>query len=87
MSLILIIPIKIYQWVISPWLPKSCRHIPSCSNYAIEAIKTHGFIRGFWLGFVRVLRCNPWGTHGYDPVPPKMTKKEWKKYREMKNKK
>jgi len=81
-SYILIIPIKFYQWVISPYLPKSCRHIPSCSNYAIEALKVHGLFRGFWLGFIRVLRCNPWGTEGFDPVPPKMTRKEWKQYRE-----
>ncbi|MBN2893792.1 MAG: membrane protein insertion efficiency factor YidD [Bacteroidales bacterium] len=85
LSFILIIPIKIYQWVISPWLPKSCRHVPPCSNYAIEALKVHGIFRGFWLGFTRVLRCNPWGTEGYDPVPPKMKRQEWKEYRKMKN--
>lgn len=77
----MIFPIKIYQYVISPFLPKSCRHIPSCSNYAIEALKVHGVFRGFWLGFKRVLKCNPWGTEGYDPVPPKMTRQEWKQYR------
>lgn len=61
--------IKLYQWIISPWLSPSCRHIPSCSNYSIEAFKKHGPIKGFILTVWRVLRCNPWGTHGYDPVP------------------
>jgi len=68
---ILLIPIRIYQLSISPILPKSCRHIPSCSNYAIEALKMHGPIKGLWLGTYRILRCNPWGTSGFDPVPPK----------------
>ncbi|MFC2114964.1 membrane protein insertion efficiency factor YidD [Bacteroidota bacterium] len=68
---IAIIPIRIYQYVISPLLPISCRHIPSCSQYAIEALRTHGLIRGTYLATHRILRCNPWGTHGHDPVPPK----------------
>jgi putative membrane protein insertion efficiency factor len=63
--------IKLYQWVISPWFPPSCRHYPTCSNYTIEAFKKHGPIKGFILGTWRILRCNPWGTHGYDPVPEK----------------
>lgn len=49
----------------------SCRHIPSCSNYAIEALETHGLIKGSLLSVKRILRCNPWGTSGYDPVPRK----------------
>jgi len=68
---LLILPIRFYQVVISPWLPPSCRHVPSCSVYAIEAIKVHGIFKGFALAFYRILRCNPWGTSGYDPVPPK----------------
>jgi putative membrane protein insertion efficiency factor len=71
---ILILPIKIYQYTISPLMPASCRHIPTCSQYAIEALKTHGILKGGWLAFRRVLRCHPWGTHGYDPVPPKKLK-------------
>jgi uncharacterized protein len=66
-----IIPIKIYQFTISPLLPTSCRHVPSCSQYAIEALRTHGILKGTWLGLGRMLRCHPWGTHGFDPVPPK----------------
>ena len=66
-----IIPIKIYQFTISPLLPTSCRHVPSCSQYAIKALRTHGILKGTWLAFGRILRCHPWGTHGFDPVPPK----------------
>lgn len=55
--------------IISPVLGPHCRHVPSCSHYTIEALREWGFIKGFWLGLKRVLRCHPWGTHGYDPVP------------------
>jgi putative membrane protein insertion efficiency factor len=68
---IAIIPIRIYQYIISPLLPTSCRHVPSCSQYAIEALKVHGIFRGTYLAAHRILRCHPWGSHGYDPVPPK----------------
>lgn len=71
LSYVFILPIKIYQWVISPIIPNACRHIPTCSQYAIEALKTHGIFKGTWLAVKRILRCHPWGTHGYDPVPPR----------------
>lgn len=80
LSTILIIPVKFYQLFISPFLPKSCRHIPSCSNYTIEALKVHGPIKGLWLSIKRIARCNPWGTSGYDPVPPKKVYK-FKEYK------
>jgi putative membrane protein insertion efficiency factor len=67
---ILIVPVKIYQYTISPVLPMSCRHVPSCSQYAIEALKIHGVFKGSYLALHRILRCHPWGTEGYDPVPP-----------------
>jgi putative membrane protein insertion efficiency factor len=67
----LILLIKLYQIAISPMLPKSCRYYPSCSVYAIEALKKHGLIKGFLLATYRIIRCNPWGGHGYDPVPDK----------------
>jgi putative membrane protein insertion efficiency factor len=54
---------------LSPWLGKSCRYIPTCSNYGIEAIQKYGFFKGGWLTFKRILSCNPWGGSGYDPVP------------------
>jgi len=64
-----VLPIRLYQWTISPVLPRSCRFAPSCSEYAAEAILAHGPLTGGWLGFRRILRCHPWGGHGYDPVP------------------
>lgn len=65
-----IVPVRIYRIFISPWLPDSCRHTPTCSQYAIEAVMLHGIFKGGFLAIKRILRCNPWGTSGYDPVPP-----------------
>lgn len=65
-----IIIIRFYQLAISPWLGKSkCRYTPTCSQYGLEAFKKYGPFKGFWLSAKRVIRCNPWGGHGYDPVP------------------
>jgi hypothetical protein len=61
--------IKIYQLVISPLLPPSCRYTPTCSQYTVEAIKKYGPFKGGWLGLRRIMRCHPWGGHGHDPVP------------------
>ncbi len=61
--------IRIYQVTLSPWLGRRCRHLPSCSAYALEAIERFGPLRGGWLGVKRLARCHPWGTSGYDPVP------------------
>jgi len=72
---LMILPIKFYKYSISPLLPNSCRHFPTCSAYAIEALRKHGIVRGSMLAIWRILRCNPWGTHGYDPVPPVIRKK------------
>ena len=68
-SLIFIVPIKIYQILISPLFGPSCRFTPTCSQYTIEAIQKHGPFKGGWLGFRRILRCHPWGGCGHDPVP------------------
>ncbi|MBN1118073.1 MAG: membrane protein insertion efficiency factor YidD [Bacteroidales bacterium] len=78
-SSILILPVKFYQIAISPFIPRSCRHTPTCSHYTIEALKVHGPLKGLYLGIHRILRCQPWGTSGYDPVPPKdnWRKKMW----------
>ncbi len=75
MKHVLIGIIKIYQKIPGPW-HDSCRHIPTCSNYGIEAIQEYGAIKGSFLTFKRILRCNPWGTSGYDPVIKKGEKNE-----------
>ena len=66
---ILLIPIQFYQFCISPLTPASCRYVPTCSQYAVEAINKYGPLKGAWLTIKRLLRCHPWGGHGYDPVP------------------
>ena len=66
---LLVLPIRFYQTCISPFTPPSCRFTPTCSQYAKEAIMKHGPIKGLGLAIWRVLRCNPWGGSGYDPVP------------------
>ena len=66
---ILVILIKIYKYMISPVLPNACRYAPTCSEYAIGAIKKYGPFKGMFLALKRFLSCNPWGGSGYDPVP------------------
>ncbi len=68
-EILLLVPIYIYRGVISPIKPPSCRYTPTCSEYAIQAIKKHGPIKGFKLATKRLLSCHPWGGSGYDPVP------------------
>lgn len=63
--------IRGYQKFISPLLPSSCRYTPTCSHYALEALRTHGLFKGGWLAIKRIASCNPWGGSGHDPVPPK----------------
>lgn len=66
---LLVAPIRFYRVFISPLTPPSCRFTPTCSQYAIEALRKHGPFRGLALAVWRILRCNPWGGSGYDPVP------------------
>ena len=61
--------IRVYQYTLSPWIGRSCRFTPTCSNYTMRAIMTHGCIKGILLGVWRIARCNPLGKWGYDPVP------------------
>ena len=61
--------IKFYKLAISPYLPRACRYRPTCSDYAIEALKRHGLAKGLALTCWRILRCHPWSRGGYDPVP------------------
>jgi uncharacterized protein len=65
----LVFLVRIYQRVLSPLLPPSCRYTPTCSQYAVEALKKHGPWRGLILSVRRFMRCHPWGGSGYDPVP------------------
>jgi len=62
-------PILFYRWVISPWLPQSCRFTPTCSTYALEAVDSFGPAIGGGMALRRLCRCHPWGGMGYDPVP------------------
>lgn len=62
--------VRAYQLGIGTWLPSSCRYLPSCSDYALEALQVHGAWRGSCLALRRICRCHPWGGHGLDPVPP-----------------
>jgi len=75
---LLIAPVRFYQLFISPLLPPTCRFQPTCSQYAIEALRVHGPLKGSWLALKRISRCHPvtWlgGSSGYDPVPPKAEK-------------
>ena len=73
-SWLLIKLVRFYQLFLSPLLGKNCRYEPTCSQYSIEALKTHGVIKGVYLSIKRILSCNPWGGHGYDPVPPNLRK-------------
>lgn len=69
MRYLLIALVRGYQFFISPYFPTSCRYYPTCSNYAVDAVKTHGAVKGFALAVWRILRCNPWSAGGEDPVP------------------
>lgn len=66
---LLIAFIRVYQGMISPLLPGSCRFVPTCSEYGVQALRKHGPWRGGWLTMKRFLSCHPWGGHGHDPVP------------------
>ena len=78
LSIIKILPfiltIKFYQWFISPMLKTNCRYLPTCSEYALIALKDHGIIKGLYLTFKRIFSCHPYGGEGYDPVPTKIRK-------------
>ena len=70
---VLIALIRVYQYAVSPMLGQRCKYYPSCSNYAVGALREHGVIRGLGLASWRLLRCNPFSDGGYDPVPPRRT--------------
>lgn len=61
--------IMAYRYLLAPLIPGRCRYLPSCSHYGLEALQLHGPVHGSWLTLRRLLRCHPWGGHGFDPVP------------------
>ncbi|WP_459830365.1 membrane protein insertion efficiency factor YidD [Hydrogenophilus islandicus] len=69
MARVVIVLVRGYQLLISPWLGQNCRFTPTCSEYLIEAVRRHGVVRGLWLGARRIGRCHPWHPGGHDPVP------------------
>jgi putative membrane protein insertion efficiency factor len=85
MARILRIFLKVYKATLSPFLAlltggpgTGCRFAPTCSEYFVEAVEIHGLMVGTWLGLKRILRCHPWGSSGYDPVPARETKRKYK---------
>lgn len=62
--------VRVYQLVVSPWTPPTCKYYPSCSSYAVTALERHGALRGTWLAARRLGRCHPWSDGGVDDVPP-----------------
>ncbi len=76
LSFPIIFLVKIYQWIISPILPQSCRYTPTCSAYMIEAVKVWGPLKGTYLGLKRIGSCHPWGGHGHDPVPERKSSED-----------
>ncbi len=74
---VMILIVKGYQYLLSPMLGSNCRYYPTCSSYTIEAIKLHGALKGFVLGFWRIVRCNPFSKGGYEPVPGSCEHKKW----------
>ena len=68
-TFLLLLPVYFYKYCISPMTPASCRYTPTCSEYAVQALKKHGPVKGLYLAVKRILRCHPWGGSGYDPVP------------------
>lgn len=68
-TFLLLLPIHFYRYCLSPLKPPTCRFVPTCSEYAVQAIRKHGPFKGGWLALRRICRCHPWGGSGYDPVP------------------
>ena len=73
---ILIKLIKLYKYLLSPLIGHSCRYLPTCSEYSIEALETYGFIKGTYISLKRILSCHPWGSGGYDPLKKEMKVKK-----------
>lgn len=83
MTRLMIAIIHLYQLLLSPLLGPCCRFEPSCSHYAVEALRTHGFFRGTWLALRRICKCHPFHPGGFDPVPPKRGHKSDKRSKRL----
>ena len=70
--------LRVYKLTLSPWIGQACRYRPTCSEYTAQALISHGFVRGSWLGVKRICRCRPGGGSGFDPVPPRRGRGETK---------
>jgi putative membrane protein insertion efficiency factor len=79
-AIILVGFVRFYQLFLSPLLGSNCRYQPTCSHYAIEAMRVHGGLKGGWLAIRRIIRCHPWGGFGYDPIPDVKTKQRNSKH-------
>jgi len=66
---IVLLPVYLYRYSISPMLPARCRYTPTCSQFTVEAVMKYGIFKGGWMSIKRIVSCNPWGGQGYDPVP------------------
>ena len=75
-TLLLIKFIKIYKYLVSPMIGPSCRYLPTCSDYSIEALKNYGFVKGLLLSLKRIMSCHPWGNSGFDPVKKEIEEKK-----------
>jgi hypothetical protein len=81
-SRLLKMPILLYRYSLSAFIGRQCRHLPTCSEYALDAIDRNGAWRGFWLALARVVRCQPWGSSGFDPAPDiRQEKHPWAPWR------
>jgi len=69
LNAVFILLVNVYRYVISPIKPATCRYVPTCSEYTLQALKKYGPFKGLYLGIKRILSCHPWGGHGYDPLP------------------
>ena len=78
--------VRLYQLTLSPWVGRSCRFVPTCSNYAIEALEKYGAVKGTYLTIYRLLRCHPLGGRGLDPVPAKFRWRCWCRAEEQEDK-
>jgi len=76
LAFIVSLPVRLYRLLFSPWVGLSCRYDPTCSAYAMEALKKHGGLKGSWLAARRIGRCHPWGGHGIDDVPEPKKRKQ-----------